>query len=111
MSVTNEDKTVRRTALITRVEHYEKDDGVYINLYNFNWWASNNATIDGVPIGVPEVDKCAMRNGAEGEELFPCDTCKHSRWFGEYGMQVCEKRGKDRPFPDCYDCATEGGEE
>ncbi len=103
--------TIHHVSLITRVEHYEKDGGVYINLFDFDWWAANNATIDGIPVGVPEVDEEALGGSAESNGLASCDTCKYVRWLGSSGMQVCEKRYKDNLFPYCYDCATEGGEE
>ena len=37
-----------------------------------------------------------------------CEGCKHSRWFGEYAMQVCEKHGKSNPSAACEDYEKKG---
>lgn len=39
----------------------EGDDGLWINGATFNIWTSYHATIDGIPVGVPEVDKKALK--------------------------------------------------
>lgn len=98
----------RNAVMISKICQFHSSADLFINDLSFGNLKNRDALIDEVPLGVPEVDEEAMRNGAEGEESVPCDTCKHSRWFGEYGMQVCEKRDKDCPFQDCYD-ATKGG--
>jgi hypothetical protein len=49
----------RRITMITNVG--EEDDDVCINLLSHEHWSNRNATIDGVPIGVPEVDEEAMK--------------------------------------------------
>jgi hypothetical protein len=53
----------RRITMITNVG--EEDDDVCINLLSHEHWSNRNATIDGVPIGVPEVDEEAMKEVEE----------------------------------------------
>lgn len=49
-------------AFIYRVEHHEHDGELLINLFHFKSWAGYNATIDGLPIGVPVVDEELLSN-------------------------------------------------
>lgn len=54
----------RKAILINCI--FENEDGwVYTNNETFANWQEYNATIDGLPIGVPEVDEWAMKGGAE----------------------------------------------
>ena len=52
-------------ALIHRVTRYECVEEVHFNTLPFSAWKEMNATIDGLPIGVPEVDKDAMKEVEE----------------------------------------------
>ena len=52
------DKKYRYRTMITTVcESGESCDGYCINLLSHNYWVRHNATIDGLPIGVPVVDE------------------------------------------------------
>lgn len=95
-------------ALIHTVSRkFPADPQARINGADFQFYADRNAKIEGMTLGVPEIDTEAMKGD---EETVPCDTCKHSRWFGEYGMQVCEKRGTSCPRGACNDHEKKGGE-
>ena len=53
------------TMLISRVSHNANGADVYIQSCRYTNWADSGATIDGVPIGVPEVDEEAQKGGEE----------------------------------------------
>lgn len=99
-------ENVQFAALISIVS-LDNKGSFFINGSSQSWLQEHDAMIDGVPIGVPVIDEEAMKGD---EETVPCDTCKHSRWFGEYGMQVCEKRGKACTEGVCEDHEKKGGE-
>lgn len=50
-----------RTEIITFI--LEGHETVYINGNSFKFWQVRHATIDGVPIGIPEVDEEALKEG------------------------------------------------
>lgn len=50
-------------AMITNV--IEDGVDVCINCFSHEYWSNHNATIDGVPIGVPVIDEEAMKGGEE----------------------------------------------
>ncbi len=54
--------------LMTITEVSESEDGCHINGYPHTYWSNRNATIDGVPFGVPEVDEEAMEGGEKCHE-------------------------------------------
>lgn len=52
---------LKKTSLVTSVQE-KRPQGIFINGENFHYLARHlNATIDGVPIGVPEVDEYVMK--------------------------------------------------
>ena len=55
----------KETVLIHRVTQYLSEEQVYIYSFPFSEWKTMKATIDGIPIGVPEIDEAAMKGGAE----------------------------------------------
>jgi hypothetical protein len=102
---------VCNSMLISRVS-FDPDSGeVFIHSCRFSDWWDYEPTIDGVPIGVPEVDVEAMKECEKSEESVTCESCKHSRWFGEYTMTVCEKHGMACPEEVCGYYKQKGGEE
>jgi hypothetical protein len=50
--------------IVTRVSRTAPDGAIAINGTHFDWLTKEyNATIDGVPVGVPEVDEEALKGG------------------------------------------------
>lgn len=64
-TVKNAIASTHHSMLICKVSSDDNDGDTFINSCHFSDWVDYEATIDGVPIGVPEVDEEAMKEVEE----------------------------------------------
>ena len=43
----------------------ESEDGCLVNFDSYTYWSNRHATINGIPLGVPEVDEDALKGGSK----------------------------------------------
>lgn len=63
--INNEDPSVDHASLIYRISRNNNCGEIFINSKSFHELQGSHATINGVPIGIPEVDKEAMKEVEE----------------------------------------------